>query len=211
MKPLVKVKDTIFAGVRINYDPDEGVMILSQAHILERAADKFFGGQELIAHRSLPYTYDSKSRVSSLDKLRLAESAEEIAATKGKPLLSLLMTLLYVALYTAPHCLHAIVRQGRFMSNPAPYNWKELCNLFSYMHMCMHMCMCMYHHCHEGLTIRRSYSLPKVPSAQPSFPADDNTFFRNMPDASWKVYTRVYTSCRMPRGSSAPTPGSPSW
>ena len=182
MKPLVKVRDTIFAGVRINYDPDEGVMILSQAHILERAADKFFGGQELIAHRSLPYTYDSKSRVSSLDKLRLAESAEEIAAMKGKPLLSLLMTLLYVALYTAPHCLHAIVRQGRFMSNPAPYNWKELCNLFSYM----------YHHRHEGLTIRRSYSLPKVPSAQPSFPADDNTFFRNMgmhvmPDASWKV------------------------
>ena len=93
------------------------------------------------------------------------------------------------------------------MSNPAPYNWKELCNLFSYMlhahahvhaHDMLHvahvhdMCMCMYHHRHEGLTIRRSYSLPKVPSAQPSFPADDNTFFRNMgfhvmPDASWKV------------------------
>ena len=71
---------------------------------------------------------------------------------KGKPLLSLLMTLLYVALYTAPHCLHAIVRQGRYMSNPAPYNWKELCNLFSYM----------YHHRHEGLTIRRSYSLVAV-------------------------------------------------
>ena len=101
---------------------------------------------------------------------------------RDKPLLSLLMTLLYVALYTAPHCLHAIVRQGRYMSNPAPYNWKELCNLFSYM----------YHHRHEGLTIRRSYSLPKVPSAQPPFPADDNTFVRNMgfhvmPDASWKV------------------------
>ena len=182
MKPLEKVKDTVFAGVRITYDPDEGVMLLSQAHILERAADKFFGGPELIAHRSLPYTYDGKSRTSSLDNLRLAESAEEIAAMVGKPLLSLLMTLLYVALYTAPHCLHAIVRQGRYMSNPAPYNWKELCNLFSYM----------YHHRHEGLTIRRSYSLPKVPSAQPPFPADDNTFVRNMgfhvmPDASWKV------------------------
>ena len=182
MKPLELVKDTIFAGVRITYDPDEGVMLLSQAHILERAADKFFGGKDLIDHRSLPYTYDSKSRVSSLDKLRLAESDEEIAAMKGKPLLSLLMTLLYVALYTAPHCLHAIVRQGRFMSNPAPYNWKELCNLFAYM----------YHHRHEGLTIRRSFSLPKVPSAQPSFPVDDNAFVRNlglhvMPDASWKV------------------------
>ena len=100
-------------------------MLLSQAHILERAADKFFGGKEFIAHRSLPYTYDGKTRVSSLDKLRLAESAEEIAAMKGKPLLSLLMTLLYVALYTSPHCLHAIVRQGRYMSNPAPYNWKQ--------------------------------------------------------------------------------------
>ena len=182
MKPLEPVKDTIYAGVRMSYDPDEGVMILSQAHILERAADKFFGGKDLIAHRSLPYTYDGKTRVSSLDKLRLAESAEEVAAMKGKPLLSLLMTLLYVALYTAPHCLHAIVRQGRYMSNPAPYNWKELCNLLSYM----------YHHRYEGLTIRRSYSLPKVPSAQPSFPVDDNTFFRNMgfhvmPDASWKV------------------------
>ena len=109
-------------------------MLLSQAHILERAADKFFGGKDLIDHRSLPYTYDSKSRVSSLDKLRLAESDEEIAAMQGKPHLSLLMTLLYVALYTAPHCLHAIVRQGRFMSNPAPYNWKELCNLF-----CLHV------------------------------------------------------------------------
>ena len=182
MKPFEPVTDTIFAGVRITYDPDEGVMVLSQAHILERAADKFFGGKELIDHRSLPYTYDGKTRASSLDKLRLAESDEEIAAMKGKPLLSLLMTLLYVALYTAPHCLHAIVRQGRYMSNPAPYNWKELCNLFGYM----------YHHRHEGLTIRRSYLLPKVPSAQPSFPADDNTFFRNlgfhvMPDASWKV------------------------
>ena len=28
---------------------------------------------------------------------------------QGKPHLSLLMTLLYVALYTAPHCLHAIL------------------------------------------------------------------------------------------------------
>jgi hypothetical protein len=34
MKPLELVKDTIFAGVRITYDPDEGVMLLSQAHIL---------------------------------------------------------------------------------------------------------------------------------------------------------------------------------
>ena len=115
----------------------------------------FFGGKDLIDHRSLLYTYDSKSRVSSLDKLRLAESDEEIAAMKGKPHLSLLMTLLYVALYTAPHCLNAIVRQGRFMSNPAPYNWKELCNLFAYYYM--------YHHRHEGLTICRSFSLPKVP------------------------------------------------
>lgn len=182
MKPLEPVIDTIFAGVRLLYDSDEGVMVLSQAHILERAADKFFGGKDLIEHRSLPYTYDSKSRISSLDKLRLAESDEEVAAMKGKPLLSLLMTLLYVALYTAPHCLHPIVRQGRFMSNPAPYNWKELCNLFAYM----------YHHRHEGLTIRRSFSLPKVPSAQPPFPVDDNSFVRNlglhvMPDASWKV------------------------
>jgi hypothetical protein len=101
---------------------------------------------------------------------------------KDKPHLSLLMTLLYVAIYTAPHCLHAIVRQGRFMSNPAPYNWKELCNLFSYM----------YHHKHDGLTIRRYFAIPKVPSARPPFPADDNTFVRNMgfhvmPDASWKV------------------------
>ena len=48
--------------------------MVSQAHILERVADKFFGGKDLIDHRSLPYTYDSKSRVSSLDKLRLAES-----------------------------------------------------------------------------------------------------------------------------------------
>ena len=71
---------------------------------------------------------------------------------KGKPLLSLLMTLLYVALYTAPHCLHPIVRQGRFMSNSAPCNWKELCNIVAYM--------CMYHHRHEGLTISRSFSLP---------------------------------------------------
>jgi hypothetical protein len=50
----------------------------------------------------------------------------------------------------------------------------------------------MYHHRHEGLTIRRSFSLPKVPSAQPAFPVDDNSFVRNlglhvMPDASWKV------------------------
>ena len=50
----------------------------------------------------------------------------------------------------------------------------------------------MYHHRHEGLTIRRSFSLPKVPSAQPAFPVDDNAFVRNMglhvmPDASWKV------------------------
>ena len=29
MKPLELVKDTIFAGVRITYDPDEGVMLLS--------------------------------------------------------------------------------------------------------------------------------------------------------------------------------------
>ena len=89
---------------------------------------------------------------------------------KGKAHLFLPMTLLYVALYTAPHSLHAIVRQGRFMSNPAPYNWKDLCNLFAYM----------YHHRHEGLTIRRSFSLPKVPSAQPLFPADDNAFVRNL-------------------------------
>jgi hypothetical protein len=50
----------------------------------------------------------------------------------------------------------------------------------------------MYHHRHEGLTIRRSFLFPKVPSAQPPFPADDNAFVRNlglhvMPDASWKV------------------------
>ena len=42
------------------------------------------------------------------------------------------------------------------------------------------------------LTIRRSFLLPKVPSAQPPFPADDNAFVRNlglhvMPGASWKV------------------------
>lgn len=68
------------------------------------------------------------------------------------------------------------------MSNPAPYNWKELCNLFSYM----------FHHKNEGLIIRRYFPIPKVPSAQPAFPTDDNTFVRNMgffvmPDASWKV------------------------
>jgi hypothetical protein len=90
-------------------------------------------------------SYDTKSRVRSLDKLRLAESDEEVAAMKGKPLLSLLMTLLYVALYTAPHCLHPIVRQGRFMSNSAPCNWKELCNIFAYStcactcYMCVHV------------------------------------------------------------------------
>ena len=182
MKPLEPVKDTIFAGVRLVYDEDEGIMHLSQGHILDRACAKFFGGPELIAHRSLPYTYDGKTRASSLDGLRLAQDDEEVAAMKDKPHLSLLMTLLYVAIYTAPHCLHAIVRQGRFMSNPAPYNWKELCNLFSYM----------YHHRHDGLTIRRYFAIPKVPSARPPFPTDDNTFVRNMgfhvmPDASWKV------------------------
>lgn len=182
MKPLEPVVDTIFAGVRIKYDYDEGVMHLSQAHILDRAADKFFGGKELIAHRSLPYTYDSKTRVCSLDTLRLAETDDEIAAMKDKPHLSLLMTLLYVAIYTAPNCLHPIVRQGRYMSNPAPCNWTELCNLFGYM----------FHNKNQGLTIRRYFPIPKVPSAQPAFPVDDNQFVRNMgfhvmPDASWKV------------------------
>ena len=62
MKPLELVKDTIFAGVRITYDPDEGVMLLSQAHILERAADNFFGGKDLIDHRSLPRTRTIASR-----------------------------------------------------------------------------------------------------------------------------------------------------
>ena len=104
---------------------------------------------------------------------------------KGKPHLSLLMTLLYVALYAAPRCLaprHSPPRP--FHEQPGAVQLERaLHNLFAYMY---------HHRRHEGLTIRRSFSLPKVPSAQPPFPADGNAFVRNlglhvMPDASWKV------------------------
>jgi len=68
------------------------------------------------------------------------------------------------------------------MSDPAPGNWDELVALFSYM----------YHHRHDSIVYRRHFTIPRFPSAQPAFPADDNQFIRNlgfmvMPDASWKV------------------------
>jgi hypothetical protein len=124
---------------------------------------------------------------------------------KGKPHLSLLMTLLYVALYTAPRCLaprHSPPRP--FHEQPGAVQLERaLHNLFAYMY---------HHRRHEGVTIRRSFSLPKVPSAQPPFPADDNAFVRNlglhvMPDASWKVlrtYAGAYTT-------GIGTPGVPRW
>lgn len=34
MKPLERVTDTVFAGVRMEYDSDEGIMHLMQPHIL---------------------------------------------------------------------------------------------------------------------------------------------------------------------------------
>ena len=182
LKTFEPVKNTLFAGIMLEYDMDGGFLKMSQPQILERIAEKYFGSGVHVKNFSLPYTYDGKSRTSSLDKLRRAENDEERRLMKEKPLLSVLMALLYVAVYTRGDCLFPIVKQGRFMSDPAPYNWEELVRLFGYM----------YHSRHRGIVLQREFRVPKFPSARPAFPADDNTFFRNlglfvMPDASWKT------------------------
>jgi len=130
----------------------------------------------------MPYSWDAKSRTSSLSKLRHAENDEERALMRDKPILSLLMTLLYVAVYTRGDCLHTLSKHTRYMSDPAPPNWDELVMLFGYM----------YNSRHRGIVLRREFPVPKMVSARPRFPEDDNVFYRNlglyvMPDASWKV------------------------
>jgi len=91
LKTFEPVKNTLFAGIMLEYDMDGGFLKMSQPQILERIAEKYFGSGVHVKNFSLPYTYDGKSRTSSLDKLRRAENDEERRLMKEKPLLSVLM------------------------------------------------------------------------------------------------------------------------
>ena len=174
----------IFTGVMLNYDRLGGTLELSQPHILERAAEKFFGSGKNIKHVSLPATYDTKARRSSVDPPPdwTCTSDADRLAMKEKPYLSLIATLYYVMCFTQGDTGNVLARLGRYMADPPMWAWTALVLLFGYM----------YHRRNSPITYKRDFTIPSVPSAKPPFPIDMSVFLGNLgitiwSDASWKT------------------------
>lgn len=174
----------IFTGVMLNYNRVGGTLELSQPHILERAAEKFFGSGKNVKHVSLPATYDMKTRRSSVDPPPdwTCTSDADRLTMKEKPYLSLIATLYYVMCFTQGDTANVLARLGRYMADPPVWAWTALVLLFGYM----------YHRRNSPLTYRRDFSITSVPSAKPPFPIDMPVFLGNLgitiwSDASWKT------------------------
>ena len=175
----LKVSDLgLYAGVMIKYNRDAGVIHLSQPHILERAAERFFGSGKAIVHAAAPAIYDPKIPFGS--NFALATDAEK-PGMKEKPFLSLLATIMYTVFYTFPSAAIHTAHLCRYMHSPNPVCWDALVYLFRYM----------YHHRHLGVTYRKNFPIPSFPST-PVWPEDPQIFLKNLgfhvwSDATWKV------------------------
>ena len=80
--PLKKVPLGVFAGILVQYNRDAGTLHLSQPHILERAAERFFGSGKSVLFASAPAVFDPKVPYGS--NFALATDAEK-PGMKEKP------------------------------------------------------------------------------------------------------------------------------
>ena len=176
--PLVVKPVDIFAGVKVKYNFDAGSIHISQPHILERAAERFFGSAQAIQHASAPAIFNPKIPYGS--NFELATDAEK-PKMKEKPYLALLATLMYAVFYTFPSAAIQTAHLCKYMHNPSPICWDAL----------VHLCRYMYHHRHLGITYRRNFPLPTIIST-PQWPEDADVALRSLglhvySDATWKV------------------------
>ena len=168
----------LYAGVLIKHNHGAGTIHLSQPHILERAAERFFGSGKSIVQASAPAHYDPKVPFGST--FALANDSEKLNM-KEKPYLALLATIMYTVFYTFPSVAIHTAHLCRYMHSPNTSCWDALVHLFRYM----------YHHRHVGVTYRKNFPVPSIPCT-PAWPDDPDIFLKNLglhvwSDATWKV------------------------
>ena len=168
----------LYAGVKIVHDHGAGTIHLSQPHILERAAERFFGSGKSIVQAAAPAHYDPKKPFGS--EFALATESEK-SSMKEKPYLALLATIMYTVFYTFPSVAIHTAHLCRYMHGPNIHCWDALVHLFRYM----------FHHRHVGVTYRKNFPVPSVPCS-PAWPDDPDIFLKNLglhvwSDATWKV------------------------
>ena len=135
MKDLGLVKH--YLGMDINYQREDGVVILSQSHYVTKILKRFSMS-------------DCKSVATPMES-KLILSPHEDGATEltSAPYRQLIGSVMYLMLCTRPDVSYSVGLLSRFLSSPTDAHWSSAKRLLRYLHGTLHMQLSFRHanHC----------------------------------------------------------------
>ena len=169
-----------FAGMQVEFDGD--YVRMHQEAGIAHSIEKFFPQAIGLKRTTLPATYDSNSRKSSLDGCALATEDDPREYVQKYPAyLNMVAVGLYYAYYTHPEVLFVFTLLARYSCKPNEPCFVGLLNALSYLYFARK----------ERLTFNvRTWALPpEIISKRLSEKVNASYGAYFMPDSSWKMRT----------------------
>ena len=173
-----------FVGILITRDRARRQITLKQTDLVEKITGKFFPNPSVLKTIHAPAWFKDKSeRTHTYSNIGVATSDADNALKAGKPYLSLVASILYIACMTRPDISFYIAQLCRYMSAPSLECYTRAEELLAYVYHTRYMGLI-----YGGTELR----LPDAQSYTDKLKIDRLKFEANMglhaySDASWKV------------------------